>query len=122
MIISLILRIKELSEAQPLSEKKISSDLLHKRKGLALIPAGYLFQFKLTLKGLYLFHNKAYDESLKIYTKSIQLNKNSSNALRCSALKKIEKILRIKNLAIESQKFHKMLTHKKNKVQDKANQ
>ena len=43
VVVNLIQRIKELSEAQPLSEKKISSELLHKRKGLSLIPAGYLF-------------------------------------------------------------------------------
>jgi len=62
-----------------------------------LIPAGHLQQFKLCMKAFYFFTNGNADEALRIYTKSIQLNRCSSNTLRLSALKKIEKLLHSKS-------------------------
>lgn len=71
--------------------------MIQKRKGMNLIPAGHLQQFKLCLKGYFFFIHGHFNEALRIYTKSIQLNRNSSNTLRLSALKKIEKLLNNKS-------------------------
>lgn len=75
---------------------------------MGIIPAGHLQQLKLCLKGFYFFTIRNVEESLRVYAKSVQLNRISSNALRLSALKKMDKLLTMQNQKLNYQRLHRV--------------